>query len=89
MARNVSLISLLDVFTSGDEWDWEEEFSYLWSNHGERMDYLANSIQETGIQTPILLGNDGRVWDGHHRLAAAYSLGIHRVPVVFSGEEEE
>ncbi len=28
-----------------------------------------------------LLGDDGRVWDGHHRIAVALSLQLDRVPV--------
>lgn len=47
----------------------------------ERLDELATSIQAEGIREPVLLGNDGRVWDGHHRIVVAMRLGIESVPV--------
>lgn len=34
-----------------------------------------------GITMPVLIGNDGRLWDGHHRLRIAVRLGIPFVPV--------
>jgi ParB-like chromosome segregation protein Spo0J len=43
------------------------------------------SIEKTGIREPILLGNDGRVWDGHHRITAAHQLGIEEVPIKHVG----
>lgn len=94
MAREVPLASLLTVFRPGDypERNWAQEFAWLWDNDGPRMDVITTMIQETGFSgfsAPILLGSDGRVWDGHHRLAAAMRLGIDKVPVVFSGEEPD
>lgn len=82
---DVRLSSLLEVFRDGDERGWAAEFDFLWSEHRERMDELAASIQADGIHTPILLGSDGRVWDGHHRLAVAHQLGVEFVPVEFAG----
>lgn len=79
---------LMFTYTPGEEWDWEVEFTFLRRVHGNYMDMLMASIQETGIQTPIHLGDDGRVWDGHHRIYAAYRLGIQTVPVIFSAKEE-
>lgn len=26
---------------------------------------------------PVMLGNDGRVWDGHHRICLAIKRGVH------------
>lgn len=46
---------------------------------------LIEAIRAEGIREPILLGNDGRVWDGHHRITVARHLGIRDVPVEFSG----
>lgn len=51
-----------------------------------RQPYPTTSIQEVGMRMPILLGSDGRVWDGHHRFAAAEHLGIPVVPVIFEAE---
>lgn len=85
--REIHTSSLLVVFRPGDYPDrtWPEEFAWLWEHDTHKMDMLTTSIQETGIREPILLGSDGRIWDGHHRLAAAMRLGIDKVPVVFSG----
>lgn len=91
MTRNVPLIGVLSVFMPGDypERLWSEEFAWLWTHHGEKMDAIATRAQEMGLEDfspPITLGSDGRVWDGHHRLAVAVKLGFDTVPVVFSGE---
>lgn len=72
------------------EWSWEDEATDLDSHIcpccGERGHYQA-SLQENisihGIHTPVHLGNDGRVWDGHHRIVAAKRLDVP-VPVVFA-----
>lgn len=89
MSHIVPLAALLQVVRDGDEHGWEHEFAWLWSNQQAYMDMLATSIQETGIHMPILVGNDGRVWDGHHRLAVAHKLGLETVPVQFSGEPDD
>lgn len=75
------LAAVLAGWKDGDERGWQAEFDYLWSEHTGRMDMLTTSIQETGIREPIHLGSDGRVWDGHHRLAAADRLALSHVPV--------
>lgn len=36
------------------------------------------------MKYPILLGTDGRVWDGHHRLCVADMLGLDAVPCEFA-----
>jgi len=82
--RSVSLSALLQVFEDGDEHGWHAEFDDLWHREGPAMDALSASIHKNGMQTPILLGSDGRVWDGHHRLAAAFRLGLSAVPVEFA-----
>lgn len=33
------------------------------------------------VTHPVLLGPDGRVWDGHHHLVAARHLGFAHVPI--------
>lgn len=92
MGRDVHLSSLLVVFQPGDypERSWSEEFEWLWKNDAHRMKSIKRQVKEHGLDSfddPILLGSDGRVWDGHHRLAVAMKLGIKEVPVIFSGEE--
>lgn len=61
---------------------WVEEFASILP-HGEGL-YIADlmrDIHKDGMKVNILLGNDGRVWNGHHRLEAARLLGWEEVPV--------
>jgi hypothetical protein len=50
---------------------------------------LIAAIAVNGVATPLLLGDDGRVWDGHHRLLVARLLGIETLTVEYghSGQE--
>ena len=82
--RIVSLNWLLENYDDGDERGWDEEFAWLIENSSQRLMALQLSIRTEGIRVPILLGNDGRVWDGHHRLCAANAEGFDRVPVEFA-----
>jgi hypothetical protein len=75
------LHALLRDYRDGDGRGWQTEFDWLESHHGDRLDKLTTSVQESGIREPILLGDDGRVWDGRHRLAVAQRLGLDYVPV--------
>lgn len=64
---------------SGD-WDWPHEaVDVINANPAGFADLLAD-IHTNGITTPVLLGDDGRVWDGHHRVLAALLVGV---PVPF------
>lgn len=74
---------LLATYTDGDEVGWQVEFDALWATEPERMDSLTNDIQANGIREPVLIGSDGRIWDGHHRLAVAQTLSI-AVPISFA-----
>lgn len=78
------LDAVLLGYRDGDEHGWYEEFCWLEANDMRRLDVLATSVQETGMREPILLGDDGRVWDGHHRLWVAQKLAMPTVPVTFS-----
>jgi hypothetical protein len=75
------LADLLRDYRDGDEHGWPMEFHLLRGTHWAHLRHLMESIKEHGIQTPILLGNDSRVWDGHHRLCVADMLGLADVPV--------
>lgn len=70
--------------SQGDDWTWQQESDDLWSREQARMDVLCTSIQETGMQEPVLIGDDGRIWDGHHRIVAAMTLGLETIPVEYS-----
>jgi hypothetical protein len=77
--------AVADIFLyyrDGDERGWDAEMDYLRAEHAVELYALVPSIQRKGVLEPILLGNDGRVWDGHHRLCVALDLGITHVPVI-------
>ena len=76
----MNLRELLDTYTSGDGCSWTEEFLDLWTREPHYMATLVEDIGVHGILKPIHLGDDGRVWDGHHRLAAACALNLTEVP---------
>lgn len=74
---------LTDVRCGSQDWTWDEEWADLDRRHSET-GYLAKLEQEiraNGITMPVLIGTDGRLWDGHHRLRIAVRLGIDYVPV--------
>jgi hypothetical protein len=61
----------LDYAVGSHEWPWPQEFADLIRREPERVAALVLDVGENGVQQPILLGDDGRVWDGHHRILAA------------------
>lgn len=82
--RYMDLYTLLALYKDGDERGWSDEFADLWNRDYRAMYDLSDSVNQYGVRNPILLGNDGRVWDGHHRLAAATNTGLVTVPVEFA-----
>lgn len=67
---------------SDDPWTWSQEFQQLWTTEHEYMAGLAVNIQQEGFKVPVLLGDDGRVWDGHHRLAVAWAFLYDEIPAL-------
>lgn len=60
------------------DWTWAEEYRDLIDKQETRE--IAHAIDRAGFgfadsDTPVMLGNDGRVWDGHHRIVLAISRG--------------
>ena len=55
---------------SGD-WTWEQEVEDLLRDelHASRISELEEKIELEGQWDPVLVGSDGRLWDGHHRAA--------------------
>lgn len=59
------------------EWSWRHETADLLHRDTAKMITLLDSIRRFGLMSPwghedpIILGDDGRVWSGHHRLVAA------------------
>jgi hypothetical protein len=74
---------LTEVRCGSKDWPWEDEWADLARRHAATgyLDRLAEKISENGITMPVLIGSDGRLWDGHHRLCIAVRLGIGYVPV--------
>lgn len=73
---------ILDNFTPGEETNtWAEEFRWIIDFDNNHTGALLIDIEKHGIKVPVLLGTDGRVWNGHHRLLVARVLGMDEVPV--------
>lgn len=86
-AEMMRLDHLLAVFRVGSgDWSWQEEYDDLYTQPWQTM--LTEQIATEGIREPVLLGSDGRIWDGHHRICAAMRLGLDVVPVEWSGSNE-
>lgn len=74
---------IFENFTPGDEGNsWAAEFAWIINNDYANTSHLVEDIDRNGVRLPILLGDDGRVWNGHHRLLVARILGFTEVPVV-------
>lgn len=63
----------------GDDWTWADEYGQLIGQDvtkriGARV--AAGGIGFADDFAPVLLGNDGRVWDGHHRICLAIQQGV-------------
>jgi len=68
------------------DWSWKEEMSDMFSPaHFDKTVALIHSIRKDGIKEPIALGDDRRIWDGHHRITAAYVLGLKIIPTIELG----
>jgi hypothetical protein len=78
--------AVMTVVDPGNEGPWGEELALLWTALRNEMAALLDSVVADGFRDPILIGDDGRLWDGHHRLAMELALGIS-VPVEFVGKE--
>jgi hypothetical protein len=69
------------------DWTWAEEYRDLIYGERRRSTVPVRVLVQAegfGFQdhiAPILLGNDGRVWDGHHRICLAMQQG-HRALMV-------
>lgn len=85
--RVENLIKKYRPGSQGDDWSWYDEVLDL-SSRGDKLRKLVEDVSSRGIHPdldyPILLGNDGRIWDGHHRICAALLTGKQFIPVVLS-----
>lgn len=73
---------VLRDYLPGQSDTWEEEWEDIRSSSTpEVWDKLMADLDEHGIREPILLGNDGRIRDGSHRLWWAMTHDHDIVPV--------
>lgn len=66
------------------DWSWEDEYRDLISDPVTAAVRRRVDVEGIGFQdhiAPILLGNDGRVWDGHHRIVIAMEREIEKLNV--------
>lgn len=82
---------IMECFLPGSydqPWTWEDEEADIRARvclccdeEGHYQQALEEHLAAQGrIDSAICLGNDGRIWDGHHRLIAGRKLGF-KVPV--------
>lgn len=75
------IITFWQPGSRGDNWTWADEYQDLMDRDQARTERIRQRIDAEGIGfidhiAPVLLGNDGRVWDGHHRICIAIQRGI-------------
>ena len=87
--ESMSMSRVLAEYAPGDGGTWLQEFAWMALHSSRKLRGLALSIEEIGVQRPILLGDDGRVWDGHHRICIALELRISTVNVEKAGGDDE
>jgi len=68
------------------DWTWAEEYHDLMTRHAHVTDNIRRRVVAEGFGfmdhlAPVLLGNDGRVWDGHHRICLAIQQEQHYLHV--------
>ena len=78
----------------GEGWTWADEYASLIT--GELAFTTApilRRVDSEGIDfadnfAPVMLGSDGRVWDGHHRICIAIQRCIPSLMVELAASEE-
>jgi hypothetical protein len=74
-------------YQDGDKIGWPAYLQRLWVEEPTKMLAFVYEVSQTMfIHTPIHIAfeDDGkRLWDGHHRVAAALALGLPAIPVQF------
>lgn len=74
--QTMTAAEVMATVSPGSGSTWPDELNMLWTaDRYDTLVLLADATQR-GILEPIIIGPDGRLWDGHHRLAAALALGI-------------
>lgn len=85
--QRVRVQAILDNFAPGSGLStWDEEWRWIENSEDSNLKRVKHKVKKKGIgfadeTDPITLGPDDRVWDGHHRLYLAHTLGIRLVNV--------
>lgn len=87
--QTVNLTEFMRSVRDGDERGWDAEFAWLRDNHAARLRGLFMSVLQHGIREPLLVGDDDRLWDGHHRFYVAHALGFTHIRVKNARNEDE
>lgn len=82
MILDLPLAELLATWrpgSQGPDWTWDQEHDDLVDRD---RDHIARDVALWWAGAPVeepLLGSDGRVWDGHHRIVSAAIAGVEGV----------
>jgi hypothetical protein len=69
--------------THPQPWNWKDEIASL-RERGELYSLKVEAGRDgRHVAQPVLLGGDGRVWDGTDRVIYAYMKGVVTIPVIF------
>lgn len=85
-SEHMELEVLMTTVRDGDQVGWDIEFEDLREHHAPKIRALTLNVLQNGIREPLLIGDDGRLWDGHHRLYVAHAMGFTHVPVKYARE---
>lgn len=57
------------------DYTWATEAQRLWLEEPDYMCGLVRHLADGGEYEPVTIGDDGKLWDGHHRVVALMALG--------------
>lgn len=99
MSEPIPTSDLLALYAPGSyppPWSWDDEERDILARvclccdqPGHYQLALEVHLREHGLTQGVCLGDDGRVWDGHHRIVAARRLGIELIPLESPIDAEE
>lgn len=78
-----------EVAVGSCEHAWTDEIAWCWENEPDYMAALVGAIERDGQRKPVMIGDDDRLWDGHHRVAAADRLGRDVLVVRYTDLSEQ
>lgn len=85
MTTSIPLSDLLARWKPGSyDWTWQQEYANLIDHPVTQRIRERVDVEGFGFiddHSPILLGSDSRVWDGHHRIVIAMERGVEYLNV--------